>query len=179
MDSSAQFLSAPCWCPSPDGLERWPDDDDDGLWVRRTVAVDLEDAARLTLDWLISLVQESASARRSRSVHAWVWDASNEDPTWAWADQVDAVEAVAELAPVAPRITIRRWATADAILLGVVLDPPEPPCTLSGHVWDHSGGGGYRQARCATCGLRRERMRVTCDAECDLDFDEVEYVRGS
>jgi len=111
-------------------------------------------------------------------VHAWIWDASNEDPTWAWAGQVDAVEGVAEFVLGAQRIAVRRWASIDAILIGVVLDPPEPVCTGGEHIWGGSTGGGYGRTQCRTCGLWRERVSVTCDGWCELDFDETEYVPG-
>ncbi len=118
--------------------------DADGL--RRGVAADLDDAVRLTREWLMDLVRQSASSRRSESAHARVWD-----------EESDESDEDAE------------------VQVAVVLDPPEPPCTAAEHVWI-GDLTGYGRSRCAACGLGRERFNVSCTGDCALDFDEIEYV---
>jgi hypothetical protein len=77
--------------------------------------------------------------------------------------------------PGTPPITVSRWATKDAVLLGVVVDPSEPPCTTGEHGWV----GSDRHSECLDCGLRRERMTIPCPGDCYLDFAELEYIDQS
>jgi hypothetical protein len=168
------FLFMPCWYRGD--LEEWSEDEPLGLWVGRVVATDLDQAVRLTTDLLVNLLLSSASKLRSQSVHAVVFRESNQDPDahWGLADR-DPSGQVAQ-ASRSPTITVRHWIAADSVLVGVVLDPEEPPCTGGDHLWSHELPSGDR---CALCHLRREMTASACAGDCYLRFSEIEYLRAS